>query len=197
MFDRGQEGLRSNHLYKKQMCRGELVLIQARQIGFTWIKSSQTQDKLKKNRKIQTLPSSLLPFIKIYDGPSRYVFSVSRYHLKHRSVYAAASILGGVDSTRCLEDSTREILAHIDTASSLAADLKLRIHDANLPVQVIERWSIEVRPHNWGGIHCCVQHLRRVELCEMTRCPARSQEQGELLQLESGFLLKHNAASNS
>lgn len=75
MFDRGQEGLRSNHLYKKQMCRGELVLIQARQIGFTWIKSSQTQDKLKKNRKIQTLPSSLLPFIKIYDGPSRYLFS--------------------------------------------------------------------------------------------------------------------------
>lgn len=75
MFDCGQERLRSNHLYKKQMCRGELVLIQARQIGFTWIKSSQTQDKLKKNRNIQTLPSSLLPFIKIYDGLSRYLFS--------------------------------------------------------------------------------------------------------------------------
>lgn len=95
-----------------------------------------------------------------------------------------------MDSTRCLEDSTREILAHIDTASSLAADLKLCIHDANLPVQEIERCSIEVRPHNWGGIHCCVQDLRRVELCEMTRCPARSKEQGELLQLESGFLFK-------
>lgn len=54
MFDRGQEGLCSNHLYKKQMCRSELVLIQARQIGFTWIKSSQTQDKLKKNRKIHS-----------------------------------------------------------------------------------------------------------------------------------------------
>lgn len=94
MFDRGQEGLRSNHLYKKQMCRGELVLIQARQIGFTWIKSSQTQDKLKKNRKIQTLPSSLLPFIKIYDGPSPVSVQWSRYHLEHRPSTQLPPFLG-------------------------------------------------------------------------------------------------------
>lgn len=55
MFDRGRGGLRSNHLYKNQMCGGELVSIQAGQIGFTCITSSQTQDKRKKTRRIQTL----------------------------------------------------------------------------------------------------------------------------------------------
>lgn len=51
---------------------------------------------------------------------------------------AAASIPAGVDSTRCHEHWTREILALVDTASSLAVDLKLHIHDANLPVKEIK-----------------------------------------------------------
>lgn len=112
------------------------------------------------------------------------------------SVYAAASILGGVDSTRCLEDSTREILAHIDTASSLAADLTLRIHDANLPVQEIERCSIEVRPHNWGGIHCwcsgfeVIQALRDDMLSRLVQETGKAAPTGERLPFKTPHSLK-------
>lgn len=135
MFDRGRGGLRSNHLYKKQMCRGELVSIQAGQIWFTCITSSQTQDKLKKTRRIQTLPSSLLPFIKIYDGPSPVSVQWSRYHLELRLPTQLPPFLGVWTRRGAL------ILAHTDTASALAADLKPRIHDANLPLHETERCS--------------------------------------------------------